>query len=102
MDATEALAPTPGSTFTPAPSTPTRSSTFETPEERAKKQVYIVRQSSISNAISLLTTGAKVPPATSAVIALAKELEAYVFDSGAVDKPASFEDMADDLDDVPL
>src|SRR5690606_25981004 len=43
----------------PARGNPAPRSTYETPEERAKKQIYIVRQSSISNAIDLLTTGAK-------------------------------------------
>lgn len=36
-------------------------STFETPEERAKKQVYIIRQSSISAAIDTLKTDKKAP-----------------------------------------
>ena len=34
-------------------------STYETPDERAKKQVYIIRQSSITSAISSLAVGAK-------------------------------------------
>ena len=36
-------------------------STFETPEERAKKQIYIVRQSSLATAVDLLKTDKKVP-----------------------------------------
>lgn len=56
-----------------------RTSTYETPEERAKKQVYIVRQSSISNAVSALACGAKSPPKVNEVLDYAKQLEAYVF-----------------------
>lgn len=68
-----------GKTTTPA-AAPFKS-TYETPEERARKQVYIVRQSSLTNAISILgfqcTNGQAMN--TSSVIAVAKELEAYVF-----------------------
>ena len=39
---------------------PSPRSTYETPEERAQKQIYIVRQSSLTNAIALLGTKAKV------------------------------------------
>lgn len=52
-------------------------STYETPEERAKKQVYIVRQSSISNAIAFLDGDSD--PAIKDVIDTAKQFEAYVF-----------------------
>jgi hypothetical protein len=52
-------------------------STYETPEERARKQVYIVRQSSISNAIDFLE---KTPKATAEdVLALADKFVQYVF-----------------------
>jgi len=36
-------------------------SNFETPEERAKKQVYIIKQSCLSQAISILKTDKKNP-----------------------------------------
>lgn len=55
-------------------------SNYETPEERAKRQVYIVRQSSISSAVELLKDPKKTPAADE-VIAIAKEFEAYVFDT---------------------
>lgn len=54
-------------------------STYETPEERAKKQIYIVRQSSISAAISLTTVGTKTKPTTEEILAVAKEFENFVF-----------------------
>ena len=44
----------------PAKAVPAKS-TFETPEERAKKQVYIIRQSSLSAAIDTLKTDKKNP-----------------------------------------
>lgn len=76
-----------------------RPNTFETPEERAKKQVYIVRQSSLSAAINSLSPGAKSTLKSADVIALAKEYEAYVFDSGqgeaaeTVDQPFPEDDI---------
>lgn len=68
-------------------------STYETPEERAQRQILIVRQSSVSAAVSTLSVGAKVvKPAD--VIAVAKQYENYVF--GVQDPgPSGFEDMPD-------
>ena len=68
-----------GQTTAPAKTTaqPAKS-TFETPEERAKKQVYIIRQSSLSTAVDLLKTDKKVP-AVDEVIQVAKLFEDYVF-----------------------
>lgn len=60
----------------PAATTP--KSTYETPEERAKKQLYIVRQSSIGAAINLLKTE-KVIPSVADIIETAKQFESYVF-----------------------
>lgn len=83
-----------------APSAPTRS-TYETPEERAAKQVYIVRQSSVSAAINTLSIGAKSAPKSADVVALAREYEAYVFDKGAVGETSVDLDTPD-FDDVPM
>lgn len=64
-------------------------SNFETPEERARRQVYIVRQSSLSAAIELAGLNkAKSPITEEDIIASARKLEAYVFDTGAVVEPA--------------
>ena len=49
------------SVATAAKATASPKSTYETPEERAKKQVYIVRQSSITAAIAVLKTDKKNP-----------------------------------------
>lgn len=69
---------------------------FETPEERAAKQIYIVRQSSISSAIALLVPGAKTSLKVEEVLSAAKQLENYVLD---VKEPAAdgFSDMLDDI-----
>ena len=79
-------------------------STYETPEERAKKQIYIVRQSSISNAIDLLSVGAKSQPKIEAVIETAKQFEDYVFGTGSKPTDAvvaqdvgAFDGMAEDV-----
>lgn len=80
-------------------------STYETPEERAKKQIYIVRQSSISSAIDLLTTGAKTAPDVKQVLEVAGQFEDFVFGTKAQDGGFQLvDDFADldTLDDVPL
>lgn len=59
--------------------TPSPKSTYETPEERAKKQVYIVRQSSISAAVDMLAANGGKKTTAKEVIEVAKEFEAYVF-----------------------
>lgn len=77
---------------------------WETPEERAKKQIYIVRQSSLSTAASVLTANTKVPPTAKDVIAFARELEAYVFEvdqvPGEVKKDVGTIETMDE--DIPL
>ena len=59
-------------------------STYETPEERAQRQVLIVRQSSLSAAVNLLLAGAKTPPSVENVLAVAKQFEDYVFGKQAL------------------
>lgn len=57
-------------------------STYETPEERAKKQIYIVRQSSIGHAIELAKHNSpKGNSSFTEVLELAKLFENYVFDN---------------------
>lgn len=60
-------------------------STYETPEERAARQVLIVRQSSISSAVEFACAN-KVKDEKE-VIRLAKAFEAYVFGKEVNDKP---------------
>lgn len=76
-------------------------SNYETSEERAKKQVYIVRQSSITAALTFHGGKAK---STDEVIDTAKKFETFVFNTGEVEKPVailkedtgSWADMAND------
>jgi len=60
---------------------PSPRSTYETPEERARKQLYIVRQSSLTNAIAMLQAAAdkKTPINVDTVIHVAQKFEDYVF-----------------------
>lgn len=71
-----------------------KTSTYETAEERAKKQVYIVKQSCLSVAANLLSIGAKQPPTAEAVIELANKFKDYVFD---IVPPPSLIEMENDL-----
>lgn len=91
-----AVAGSSGVTTTPA------KSSFETADERAKKQVYIVRQSSISAAIATLKTDKK-NPTVEEVINVAREFEAYVFETGKV-VPAAVKAIPVPVedDDVPM
>ncbi|CAB4132476.1 hypothetical protein UFOVP248_40 [uncultured Caudovirales phage] len=72
-------------------------STYETPEERAQRQVLIVRQSSLSAAVNLLLAGAKTPPPVENVLAIAKQFEDYVFGKQAL---GPISEMSDDFPQV--
>jgi len=73
-------------------------STYETAEERANRQVLIVRQSNISSAIEFLKLNPKKTPTTAEVLEVAKQFEAYVFGR----KEESAGGLAELEDDVPL
>lgn len=69
-------------------------SNYETKEERAARQVYIIRQSSLSTAVELLGPGKSVDE----VINVAKQFEAYVFAKDLnPTKEVNFDDMEDDI-----
>lgn len=74
-------------------------STYETPEERAKKQVYIVRQSSITAALGYFTLNKATKASTEDILAIAKEFEKYVFASTELetDPVQGVVDMEDDV-----
>jgi hypothetical protein len=57
-------------------------STYETPQERALKQIYIVRQSSIANAITLAGVGENN---VENILDIARRLEAWVFRTSPAD-----------------
>lgn len=70
-------------------------SNYETKEERAARQVLIVKQSSLSSAISTLTPGAKAALDANAVLELAQKYADWVFEQP---KDASgFDTMDNDL-----
>ncbi len=73
-------------------------STYETPEERAKKQVYIIRQSSLSAAIGSLSVGAKSALKASDVIAVAEEYYAWVMQSPEQAVKQDTFDLPNDID----
>lgn len=64
---------------TSATSTPSKAGGWETPEERKAKQTFIVRQSSLTNAIATLTVGRKGEIKPEEVIELAQRYESFVF-----------------------
>ena len=100
-DATSSTASEPSSKPAAAGVNRTTGSNYETKEERAARQVYIVRQSSISAAIGALTIGAKSIPTSDAILALAKEFETYVFAKEEPKTTANIPEL-DDLDsDIP-
>ena len=72
------VAPPSATASSPTATTRVTGSTYETKEERAVKQRYIVRQSSISNAIASLGSNLGVLKSKD-VIKLAKDYEEYVF-----------------------
>jgi len=76
----------------------TPKSTYETPDERAKKQVYIVRQSSINAAIATLKTDKK-NPTVDEVLEVARHYEDYVLDTEVAPVKAALPELPDD--DVP-
>jgi hypothetical protein len=94
-DAAKVEAPT--STASKATAAPR--SNYETPEERAKRQVYIVRQSSLSTAVANLIVGAKTPPKKEEIVALAQYFADFVFDA---DNPSTGKDLFDLPNDIEV
>ncbi len=82
--------------------TPAPRNTYETPEERAIKQKYIVRQSSITNAIALFELDKKKVPTVQDVVHTAKAFENYVFGITLLEPSGPMEGLTQMEDDVPL
>ena len=76
-----------------------QSRTYETAEERAARQVLIVRQSSLTAALATLTPGSKAALDPSAVTKLAQEYTDWVFQTGA--PPANNMFTKEELADIP-
>ena len=75
---------------------PAPRSNYETPEERAQRQVLIVRQSSLSSAIEHLKANTKKVPTIEEVISVARQFEDYVF-GRVVNQAAGIPELTDDL-----
>lgn len=73
---------------------PASGGNWETAEERKNKQVYIVRQSSITAALNLLSQQGVKKPTVADVCQMAEELKEYVF-NGVIS--TRIEDMEDDI-----
>lgn len=97
-DGTQAQAQTPATSVSGAKATASPKSTYETPEERAQRQVYIIRQSSISSAVELLAANGGKKNTVDDVINVAKAFEAYVF--GIEFDDGSIAIMKDDTDGI--
>jgi len=72
-------------------------STYETPEERAKKQIYIIRQSSISAAVASLTPGAKIALKPEDVVNTAQHYYNWVMQDPTAAVASDVFEMPDDL-----
>jgi len=94
--------PTQATTLTKGQTT-TVKSTYETHEERAKKQVYIIRQSSLTNAINTLTPGTKSALSFDAVTSLAQQYASWVLmEQEKVNTTFSASELADFPNDIDV
>lgn len=77
---------------------PSPKSNYETPEERAHRQVMIVRQSSISSAVAMLTVNNKKHITVNEVIDAARMFEAFVMGKsfGPIETAPAVESGLDD------
>jgi hypothetical protein len=98
-DAGEAVPSTPKASGGTTQGARVTGSNYETPDERAARQKLIVRQSSLSNAVSILSVGAKTLVKAD-VLTLASELADWVYDKEA--KTYNPDDPMDFEDDIPL
>lgn len=81
---------------TPATGSRVTGSNYETKEERAARQILIVRQSSLSSAVELVAATSTEPSTVDNVIAIAKQFEAYVFS-----KSTGIDAINELVDDIP-
>lgn len=79
---------------------PAPKSTYETAEERAARQVMIVRQSSLATAVNLLKTDKKVPPVAE-ILLVAKQFESYVFGTQLEVETEKLPELPED-EDIPM
>ncbi len=93
---------TEASTPARASSTPTPRNTYETPEERALRQKFIIRQSSLTNAIALYELDKKKTPTVQDVIQVAKQFEDFVFGKETQGVGGPEAELIAMEDDIPL
>ncbi len=74
------------------------STNYETKEERARKQVLIVKQSSLAQAIAACSIGAKTPPSRQTILEEAQAYTDWVFE----DKPLSMDDLTKLPNDIDM
>lgn len=79
----------------------TPKSTFETPEERAKKQIYIIRQSSVANAVAMFQNS-KTVPSVKDVLNIASTFENYVLGQLNHNEMVQPQELPELDDDIPL
>lgn len=98
-DAWNAIEATTGKTETGTASAANSPTKFtgdrESKDEREARQRYIIRQSSLSNAIQVLTTGAKAPPKAEEVFDLAESFVKFVYEAA---DPIDLFNQPNDLD----
>lgn len=83
---------------TPSKALPAVRSTYETPEERAKKQVYIIKQSSLTAALKYLELTKAKDFGVADVQELAQHFTDWVFEQPSVNTPEpTLADMEDDI-----
>ena len=98
-EATSQATNTGGSSGTNA--NPTPRSNYETPEERAKRQEYIIRQSSLERALELLTLQGAKKSSVAEVCSLAAEFEGFVFNGiRSIAAPAAGKTVVETLPDL--
>ena len=78
-----------------AQTVPAAKSTYETPEERAKKQVFIVKQSSLTAALKFAELN-KEKPTVEGLLALAQTLTDWVFETKKTDLFSAPNDLSED------
>lgn len=99
-DASAAPTASPSAAATGGGTTKSTGTSWETKEERAAKQVMIVRQSSISSAVALANAVGDKKSSADSIIRVAQEFEAYVM--GSNPPATAMQDITDMDDDILL
>ena len=103
---TKATQAAPGSVTETAPAGASKSnvtqvkSTYETPAEREKKQRYIIKQSSISNAVALLTSNSKSSPSVEDTLSVAQQFYSWVVNDSLEEVSKDILSLPNDLPEV--